>query len=159
MSEYGAFGSDEEDAWSEDEAWSEGAESAEADLVELDEAERGTAGSPPSASAGGSASGHVGDGPGIELPGEQAQEHQGADPRDVVDGRDPIDALADGSDQEHPGDHLTVVPFEPTGEPRVDDAVARLDELAASPTADHVGVFEDLHRRLHEALSDLGVER
>ena len=46
--------------------------------------------------------------------------------------------------------------FEPTGEPRVDDAVARLQDIDAAPTPEHVAVFEDVHGRLQEALRDLG---
>lgn len=42
-----------------------------------------------------------------------------------------------------------------TGEPRVDDALARLNDLASLPVSEHVAVFEDVQRRLHETLSDL----
>lgn len=41
------------------------------------------------------------------------------------------------------------------GDPRVDTAVARLAELEALRTSDHVRVFEDVHRRLQAALADL----
>jgi hypothetical protein len=44
-----------------------------------------------------------------------------------------------------------------TGDARVDDAVARLDDLAALPVAEHVAVFEYVHERLTEALGDLDV--
>ena len=44
-----------------------------------------------------------------------------------------------------------------TGDARVDDAVARLDDLAALPVAAHVAVFEYVHERLTEALGDLDV--
>ena len=44
-----------------------------------------------------------------------------------------------------------------TGDARVDDAVARLDSLAALPVAEHVAVFEYVHERLTEALGDLDV--
>ena len=37
-----------------------------------------------------------------------------------------------------------------TGEPRVDDALARLTDLGALPVEEHVGVFEDVQRRLHD---------
>lgn len=43
-----------------------------------------------------------------------------------------------------------------TGDPRVDEAVGRLAELAALPAAGHPAVFEYVHRRLEEALGDLG---
>jgi len=39
----------------------------------------------------------------------------------------------------------------------VDDAVARLDDLAALPVAEHVAVFEYVHERLTDALGDLDV--
>ena len=39
-----------------------------------------------------------------------------------------------------------------TGDPRVDDAVARLDDLAGLPVAEHLAVFEYVHERLTEAL-------
>jgi hypothetical protein len=44
-----------------------------------------------------------------------------------------------------------------TGDARVDEAVARLDDLAALPVAEHVAVFEYVHERLTEALGDLDV--
>ena len=42
-----------------------------------------------------------------------------------------------------------------TGDPRVDDALARLGELPDLPVAEHLSVYEDVHRRLHDALADL----
>ncbi len=42
-----------------------------------------------------------------------------------------------------------------TGEPRVDDAIARLNDLATLPVDEHVAVFEDVQRRLHDTLADL----
>ena len=42
-----------------------------------------------------------------------------------------------------------------TGEPRVDDALGRLTDLASLPVDEHVGVFEDVQRRLHDTLADL----
>ncbi len=44
-----------------------------------------------------------------------------------------------------------------TGEARVDAATARLDEIADLPTSDHVAVYDDVHRRLQDALSDAEV--
>lgn len=44
-----------------------------------------------------------------------------------------------------------------TGDARVDDAVARLDDLAGLPVAEHLAVFEYVHERLTEALGDLDV--
>jgi hypothetical protein len=42
-----------------------------------------------------------------------------------------------------------------TGDPRVDEAVARLDDLAGLPVAEHPAVFEHVHQRLAETLGDL----
>jgi hypothetical protein len=47
---------------------------------------------------------------------------------------------------------LEAVPV--TGDARVDAATARLDELADLPTSDHVAVYDDVHQRLQDALSD-----
>jgi len=49
-------------------------------------------------------------------------------------------------DVSHPG---------PTGDPRVDDALARLDDLTQLPTADHVRVYDEVQQRLASALGDL----
>ena len=46
---------------------------------------------------------------------------------------------------------------EVTGDARVDAATARLDEVPDLPTTDHVAVYEDVHRRLQDALSDTEV--
>lgn len=43
-----------------------------------------------------------------------------------------------------------------TGDPRVDEAVSRLDELPGLPVTEHAAVFEHVHQRLTEALGDLG---
>jgi hypothetical protein len=58
-----------------------------------------------------------------------------------------------------PGSPSPAVPRErpSTGDPRVDDAVARLDDLAGLPIAEHLAVFEYVHERLTEALGDLDV--
>ena len=48
--------------------------------------------------------------------------------------------------------------WEPSGHPRVDAAIAGLDELTVLPTSEHADVYEDVHRRLHEALADLDGE-
>jgi hypothetical protein len=44
-----------------------------------------------------------------------------------------------------------------TGDDRVDEAVARLADLAELPVAEHPGVFEYVHERLTEALGELDV--
>jgi hypothetical protein len=45
--------------------------------------------------------------------------------------------------------------FEPSGDERVDAAVARLGELAGRPVAGHVAVYQDVHRRLQEVLASI----
>ena len=42
-----------------------------------------------------------------------------------------------------------------TGEPRVDAALARLDELPELPVTEHSAVFEHIHRSLSEVLGEL----
>jgi hypothetical protein len=42
-----------------------------------------------------------------------------------------------------------------TGEPRVDAALARLDELGRRPVTEHRAIFEDVHRRLSDVLGEL----
>ncbi|MFF5259429.1 hypothetical protein ACFY4C_10835 [Actinomadura viridis] len=42
---------------------------------------------------------------------------------------------------------------EPTGDRRVDDALARLAGLEGVPVSGHVEVFEEVHRRLQELLT------
>jgi hypothetical protein len=43
-----------------------------------------------------------------------------------------------------------------TGDDRVDEALARLDELAGLPVTEHPAVFEHVNQRLAEVLGDLG---
>jgi hypothetical protein len=68
-------------------------------------------------------------------------------------------AVPDGGAVEPTGMRGAAVPRArpSTGDARVDDAVARLDDLAALPVAEHVAVFEYVHERLTEALGDLDV--
>jgi len=47
--------------------------------------------------------------------------------------------------------------LEVTGDARVDAATARLEEIPDLPTSDHVAVYDDVHRRLQDALSDADV--
>ena len=42
----------------------------------------------------------------------------------------------------------------PSGDGRVDGATERLNELTNLPAIEHVAVYEDVHRRLHDALTD-----
>ena len=79
-----------------------------------------------------------------------------------VDGPAMVDgpAVVDDSASADPpaGVRSAVVrPRASTGDARVDDAVARLDDLTALPVAEHLAVFEYVHERLTEALGDLDV--
>jgi hypothetical protein len=69
----------------------------------------------------------------------ETQEDAGAAAWDAGDGLDP-----DGP-AERPA----------TGEPRVDAALGRLDELAGRPVTEHRAIFEDVHRRLRDVLGEL----
>lgn len=51
------------------------------------------------------------------------------------------------------GEPDEVVPA--TGDARVDDALGRLGDLTGLPVEEHLAVYEDVHRRLHDALADL----
>jgi len=44
---------------------------------------------------------------------------------------------------------------EATGDEAVDAAAERLRELSGLPASEHVGVYEDVHRRLQDSLADL----
>jgi hypothetical protein len=89
----------------------------------------------------------------------------------LVDG-DPLDALDDGSAVLGRSESVSgALPFVVsareefaalgdvpiTGDARVDAATARLDEVAELPTSDHVSVYDDVHRRLQDALADADV--
>jgi hypothetical protein len=50
-----------------------------------------------------------------------------------------------------------VAGLDDTGDARVDAATARLAEVPDLPTTDHVEVYEDVHRRLQEALAEAEV--
>jgi hypothetical protein len=42
-----------------------------------------------------------------------------------------------------------------TGDPRVDEALEELAGTAGRPPAEHVAVYEEVHRRLQDTLADL----
>jgi hypothetical protein len=48
---------------------------------------------------------------------------------------------------------------EPTGRPDVDAVLDRLHELDGLPPSQHVDLYEDAHRRLHETLLAAGETR
>ncbi|MGH3385391.1 MAG: hypothetical protein ACRDO1_12480 [Nocardioidaceae bacterium] len=45
-------------------------------------------------------------------------------------------------------------PTDSFGDARIDDAVARTDGLDERPVSEHVEVYDDVHQRFREALSD-----
>jgi len=81
-----------------------------------------------------------------------------SDPDDFNTAAD--DAVDDRVDVLDDDEQVVAAPIRPdrpgaTGDPRVDDAIARLDDLDGSPTSEHVEIVDDVHRRLQSALSDL----
>ncbi|MFD2080771.1 hypothetical protein [Actinopolymorpha cephalotaxi] len=46
--------------------------------------------------------------------------------------------------------------YDPTGRPDVDAVLDRLGELAGLAPSDHIDIYEDAHRRLHETLLAAG---
>jgi hypothetical protein len=73
-------------------------------------------------------------------PGEPAEHAEHAEPAEGAQAGEP-----DGPDGQRAA----------TGEPRVDAALARLDELAGRPVTEHRAIFEDVHRRLRDVLGEL----
>jgi hypothetical protein len=91
-----------------------------------------------------------------------AEEHASADERpgagEYADMEEDTGAVA--WDAGETGGGGRPVPGEPeqrpaTGEPRVDAALARLDELSGRPVTEHRAIFEDVHRRLRDVLGEL----
>ncbi len=95
---------------------------------------------------------------------------------EALTGADPLDDIDDGSEAVGPGASHEQLPSgtlafalssreqlaaladpEVTGDARIDAATARLGDLAELPTSDHVAVYDDVHRRLQDALADAEV--
>lgn len=51
------------------------------------------------------------------------------------------------------------VAYDPTGRPDVDAVLDRLSELDGLPPSEHIDIYEDAHRRLHETLLAAGEGR
>lgn len=47
----------------------------------------------------------------------------------------------------------------PTGVTAADAALSRLQDIHAAPIGDHVEIFDDVQRRLHEGLAELDDEQ
>jgi hypothetical protein len=83
-----------------------------------------------------------------------AAEKSSADESEATDSLGQSDDLIDNGDTPSaPVVSLDSLPV--TGEARVDDALGRLADLSGLPVHEHVAVFEDVQRRLHETLADL----
>ena len=57
-----------------------------------------------------------------------------------------------------PAEYAALPPPEPTGDERVDAALARLGDLGGTPVAGHVEVFQDVQRRLQDVLAAIDHE-
>ena len=75
----------------------------------------------------------------VDDPQEQPEADRGGEPAAAVD-----DALVS-----------LLAARQATGEPRVDAALAQLDDLPGLPVTEHRAVFEDVHRRLRDVLGEL----
>jgi hypothetical protein len=83
--------------------------------------------------------------------GTPAAESEAATESEAETGDDPREAVSAGA-----GVGRQEVPAAPaTGESAVDDALAQLSQIGESPTADHVEIYDDVHRRLTDALADI----
>ncbi|WP_165950500.1 hypothetical protein, partial [Actinomadura sp. GC306] len=68
----------------------------------------------------------------------------------------PVPPAAEAGPVADEPDFPAVPPPDPTGDPRVDAAVARLGELGARPVSGHVEIYADVHQRLHDLLASAG---
>jgi hypothetical protein len=50
-------------------------------------------------------------------------------------------------------------PPEPTGVAAADSALARLRDVESAPLEEHVEIFDDVQRRLHDGLAELDDEQ
>jgi hypothetical protein len=82
-------------------------------------------------------------------PAEQAEQADWAQPGEQAEPGE----WAEAGELDEPGEPDGQRPA--TGEPRVDAALARLDELAGRPVTEHRAIFEDVHRRLRDVLGEL----
>ena len=91
-----------------------------------------------------------------DLAGDQADVHPDVHP-DVQPDASPDDE----TDGQAPAQADDRAPAEPdsTGVPAADSALERLRDLDAAPLEDHVEIFDDVQRRLHEGLAELDDEQ
>jgi hypothetical protein len=62
---------------------------------------------------------------------------------------------ADEADETSENDARSAARRPATGDPRVDEALKRLDALAELPVSEHPAVFEHVHNRLRDVLGEL----
>jgi hypothetical protein len=91
---------------------------------------------------------------------DSEDDEESAEDADYEDSDDDEDFETDSADfeEEIAAPQAPIVSMETlpiTGEARVDDALGRLADLQGLPVHEHVDVFEDVQRRLHETLADL----
>ena len=88
---------------------------------------------------------------------EDSDESDESEELDQFDSESDEDIASDDSDySQKPAKPVIAMSTLPvTGEARVDDALARLKDLESLPVHEHVEVFEDVQRRLHETLADI----
>jgi hypothetical protein len=93
--------------------------------------------------------------------GISADAAQGQPAAGAVQGQRAADAAqedqraTDAASPASPASTIAAAQRQPTGEARVDEAMASLDELHRLPVTEHPPVFEQVHRRLREVLGEL----
>lgn len=75
----------------------------------------------------------------------------GADDVDAIDEAEELDDILVLEEVSAP----TLPVWEPTGDPAVDAALEELSRIDEYERSEQIAVFESVHRRLHERLSDL----
>jgi hypothetical protein len=75
------------------------------------------------------------------------------DPESVAEPLEPVESEA--PELPRAVAEMPVPDPEPTGHPDVDAALDRLRELADRPTGAHPELYDDVHRRLQDALAEI----
>lgn len=77
------------------------------------------------------------------------------DARDAVPDRGPLEPAVDAA-PDLPAEDAVAAGSTSTGHPAVDEVLRSLEDLESRPVDEHVGVFEQAHESLREALSSAG---
>jgi len=89
-------------------------------------------------------------------PDEMPDVREAPDVQDAPDAQDALDVQdALDADEAVENDVRSAGPRQATGEPRVNDALRKLDQLAELPVSEHPAVFEQVHARLRDVLGEL----